>query len=468
MSTRSKQRVQILGEVFTAEAEVQLMLDMIGPDASDPACVILEPSCGNGNFLVEILSRRAAAADPVSAASVVRGVDICPDNVAEARDRMRARLSDLFPEQMKDPSVREEVDALLLENVWVGDFLAETAERIACDVIIGNPPYQAMDGGHGASARPIYHHFVLAAKAAARRKVCLIIPARWYTGGKGLGAFRAAMLADRTLAHIVDWENSSICFPGVDISGGICAFLLDAAHDGDCVFENRGRAEPVRTMRDLRATEVLIRDACGAAIVQKALTGRVPLQSLVRPRNAFGMATNFRPLGSGEIGVLTNSGWVPHELGLITSRADLVGKWKVCVSGSAFEHAGAAGKDGKRRVLSRILILPPQTATTETYILIDAFDDQARADRLAAYLSTRTVRYLVSLAASSHHITRDRFRFVPIVPLTQAWTDEDLWGLFGLSESERTRITDVIRSWPEERVLPLIPTRGDQGSQSKS
>ena len=287
--------------------------------------------------------------------------------------------------------------------------------------------------------------------------MCLIIPARWYTGGKGLDAFRALMLADRSVARIVDWADSSECFPGVDISGGICVVLTDSAHDGDCLFEQRGRQGESRAERDLRASPVLIRDNAGAGIVAKAMTARAPLSDTVRPRNSFGMATNFVPAGAGDVRVLTNSGWRAHDSSLIGKRRDLIGKWKVFVSGSAFEHAGAAGKDGKRRVLSRIIITAPGTAATETYVLIDAFDDEAAARDLAAYLSTRTARYLVSLAASSHHITRERFRFVPVLDLSARPDDEALARLFGLTDQERRRIADTIRDWPQAEIPVETP-----------
>lgn len=455
--TRSKHRIQNLGEVFTAAAEVNLMLDMLSGDAEDPSCVILEPACGHGNFLVEIVSRRVHAGDPFSAIANVHGIDICADNVTEAQDRIITILNAAFPMEMSGETgvkVRDQIT----RNVRQGDFLLTPETEVACDVIIGNPPYQSMDGGHGASARPIYQHFVLRSKAVARRKVCLIIPARWYTGGKGLDAFRRDMLADRSIAKIVDWENSSICFPGVDISGGICVVLMDKAHDGDCLFVQQGRAAQRSSPRDLRTTAVLIRDVLGAAIVEKALHTRTSIQTVVRPRNAFGMATNFTPSGAGDIFVLTNAGWKAHAAHLVTKRAELIPTWKVFVSGSAFEHAGAAGKDGKRRVLSRIIIAPPSTAATETYILIEAFDTQAQAECLAAYLSTRTVRYLVSLAASSHHITRDRFRFVPAVDLSVDWDDAGLARLFGLDEQEIRAIEGTIRAWPEMEIRPHVPS----------
>ena len=103
------------------------------------------------------------------------------------------------------------------------------------DVIIGNPPYQLDDGGFGTqrSARST-------SSSSSRRRssnprlLVMVIPARWFAGGKGLDEFRESMLTDDRIRSIDDYLSASDVFPGVGLKGGVCYFLWDRDNPGPC------------------------------------------------------------------------------------------------------------------------------------------------------------------------------------------------------------------------------------------
>lgn len=68
------------------------------------------------------------------------------------------------------------------------------------NAIVGNPPYQIMDGGAGVSAKPVYNLFIEIAKQIAPNYISMIMPSRWFAGGKGLDSLEKACYLIKELA----------------------------------------------------------------------------------------------------------------------------------------------------------------------------------------------------------------------------------------------------------------------------
>ena len=315
------------------------------------------------------------------------------------------------------------------------------------DVIIGNPPYQLSDGGNGASASPLYHRFVRQAQKLKPRYLTMIIPSRWFGGGKGLDDFRREMLNDNHIRVLVDYENASDCFPGVDIAGGVCYFLWDRDNPGLCDVVNIRNNETRHSVRALNEFDTFIRHDRAASIVRKVCAFGEPMMSnMVSSSKPFGLRTFVRPQESGDILLRWQNGEGPYRRDEITVGRELIDKWKVITSYVGYDHAGNPGKDGKRRVFSKIDILPPGTICTETYLVVGSFDTEQEATNLVAYMRTLFFRFLVAQCMYSHHITKEAYRLVPIQYFSQSWTDEKLYAKYGITDEEFLYIKTTIRT----------------------
>ncbi len=331
------------------------------------------------------------------------------------------------------------------------------------DVIIGNPPYQLDDGGFGASAIPIYNRFVEQAKALEPRFLMMVIPSRWLFGGRGLDDFRKAMLTDNRIRKLVDYPDSRQVFPSVDVAGGICYFLWDRDNPGDCqvVEFDHGltSSESVRPLLE-EGAEVFIRSHRALAILRKVMALETKSNSLSLPetkrfdtqvssQKPFGLRTFFR--GSDkrssekDVLVLQSGGQAWISRSEVTVGEDLIDKWKVFTSKSSSEHAGQVDKNGQRRVLSLSGVIPPGSVVTETYILLGSYDTEKEARNCFSYVVTRFFRFLVATRSSAQDLARSAYSFVPLQDFSKAWTDEDLYAKYGLTEDEIAYIEKLIR-----------------------
>ncbi|MCY4321698.1 MAG: Eco57I restriction-modification methylase domain-containing protein, partial [Bdellovibrionaceae bacterium] len=150
-----------------------------------------------------------------------------------------------FTENIKNGGYLSEVDGRLDKQTFNKELKAmleyikeKTGHKKI--VAVGNPPYQEEDEGHGKSAKPIYNVFIESLiNSQEINKFSLVVPARWFSGGKGLDNFRNQVIKSKKIKQITYFENSSFVFPTVDIRGGVCFLYFDKNHKGSTIIDSK-------------------------------------------------------------------------------------------------------------------------------------------------------------------------------------------------------------------------------------
>lgn len=353
-------------------------------------------------------------------------------------------------------------EGLVKELKSVGFWKGNTSKQeMKFNAVVGNPPYQIMDGGGtGSSATPIYNKFVDLAKLLNPNNVSMIIPAKWYTGGKGLDEFRANMLNDKQLIKLFDYEDSRDCFPTVDIAGGVCYFLWNKGSDNKCVVTSILGSFRNESTRYLNEHDTFIRNQKVLDIINKVKSQTFTgfLSQTVYSRKPFGIRSFQRgfPAKPGRnISLFGSDGITYMEEQDVPQNKEIVDKWKVIMSKASAEHAGQTDANGRKRIVSRLEVLPPYTICTESYLLLDIFDNEEEAQNLKKYIRTCFTRFLLASILITQNIVRDKFKFVPIqnyknnsdIDWSQSIPDIDrqLYTKYNLSDDEIAFIEKMIK-----------------------
>lgn len=488
-------------EVFTPPEVANAMLDMLPQELfEDPKTTFLDPACKSGVFLREIAKR------------LINGLEgSIPD--------LQERIDHIFHNQLYGIAITEITSLLSRRSVYCSKYpnsiysvspfddaqgnirykriqhkwdkgkcvfcgasqsqydrdeklethayeLIHTTKQkgifdMKFDVIIGNPPYQLSDGsGLGAGAIPIYDKFVEQAKKLNPRYLTMIIPARWYSGGRGLDKFRNSMLHDDRIRELHDFPNSGDCFAGVQIEGGVCYFLWNRDEKGLCKISTHIKNNPiVSEKRPLLedGVDTFIRNGIQVSILKKVnANSEKSFMEIVSANDPFGydvrikgsykrVKPQFTRKHSNGLSRFYYYGWQKEGIGYIdkhTAKKGLesIDKWKVFIT-----QAYGMGNGYPTQVINKPFIGEPDSLCTETYILIGPFQSELESKNVCSYICTKFFRFMVLYKKNTQHATQGVYQFVPMQDFSKPWTDEELYAKYGLTEDEIAFIESMIK-----------------------
>ena len=458
-------------EVFTPPEVVNQMLDMLPQELfSNPDTTFLDPACKTGVFLREIAKRLIKGLEPqipdlqeridhifhkqlfgiaiteLTSLLSRRGVycskypnsEYSVSHFDDAQGNIRFKRIQHFWVDGKckfcgasENQYRRNNDLETYAYELLHVVKPEEIFGMKFDVIISNPPYQLSTQENSKQAKPIYHLFIQQAKKLNPRYLSMIIPARWFSGGMGLDAFRSEMLNDRRIRTLVDYPNSHEVFTGVDVPGGICYFVWKRDSEGPCEVVNILDGSKYSAVRELNEYTTFVRFSKAIPIIRKVFEIEKPkctMENTVSSAKPFGLPTNYIPRDNGI------PCWFIQRIGKkyadpkdIIDANNYLKKWKFLVPRSPIAGQTDFTKpvgfyyDGNTRIAA------PGECCTESFLVAGAFETEKEVYNFKSYLFTKTVRFLLLQAVVSQDVLRNKYCFVPALEhYNTTYTDEYL------------------------------------------
>lgn len=479
-------------EVFTSPAVVNRMLDTL-PEAlwSNPNAKFLDPFTKSGVFLREIAKRlmkglATVIPDPQERLDHILGQQLYGIAITQLTALMARRtlycskdttelahcLTDIFAQQgnpdgniyfapcehtfvrgkcsycgATEREFGAEQRTALEQHAYLFIHNKNPYKEMQFDVIIGNPPYQLNVGVESKSfAIAIYHRFIEQAITLNPRYLCMIVPSRWFAGGRGLDDFREKMLNDRRIKEIHDFPDASEVFLGVEIKGGVNYFLWDREYKGNCRVVSYENGEVISEMtRPLKeeGADSFIRDNQAISIYHKVRDfNEKSFSEFVSVQTPFGLLSSFKSYKKdpfkGAVKIFGNQfvGYISEEQ--ISKNKQWVSEHKILIP-KVF-GTGEISTDNIKPIYAA-----PNSCCTQTYLVIGPFANEKRCRSVIRYIRTKFFHFMLNIKKNTQDAMRGVYQFVPQQDFDKEWTDEKLYRKYGLTAEEIAYIEKMVR-----------------------
>lgn len=477
--TRQKELARLGGQhsnqIFTPEDAAKALVNTIGMDLlRDPRTTYFDPCAKSGMFYVVLYNvlmqtLKDAIPDEMTRAGNISFRQLYGIGLNFGLQRLTSRMllgkNYVHRNTLIAPDDYLELIKLKDRNI-IQEIVNEGAFKdMKFDVIIGNPPYQESTGGGTTTemTMPLYNYFVEKAIEMKPSLVSMIIPSRWLSGGKSvLDDFRRNMVEGRHIKSIYNYERASDIFEGQAIAGGVQFFTYSKDYTGPVEFHNcKKDTEDIVVSRDIachtyknahnKEQYMVITDNQSAVIADSVKKfGGVRMDESVLQYRPFGLGSDFEDslweTPEKPIKVICSKGretWTDMES--ITQNKAVVGKWKVCVGKVTGYTDDKQRKNAYHPIINVPFVIEPNQVCSMSYLVLGTLNDEEQAKNCKQYIKTKLARFLVSVTLVGMNMTSRSFMFVPVQDYSKAWTDEELYKKYNLTQEQIDYIESRIK-----------------------
>ncbi|RUQ85149.1 Eco57I restriction-modification methylase domain-containing protein [Legionella septentrionalis] len=480
LTLRSAHALDVLGNVVGRDQQIMIIDKAVNlvslldaQDFLDENVVFFDPFCKAGEILLgcaylSCLNKSILKEEPIILNDIkaelygsCRYFGLSPDqrhHRLSLRTFLGNKLShdEKYNQIIRNGNYLSEIDGRLDELKFRQEFNSmleyiNSSKKSKKIIAVGNPPYQESDGGAGASAKPIYNFFVeTLIKSNAVHEFIFVIPARWFSAGKGLDNFRKTIMTCNQIKSITYFEKAEDVFPTVQIKGGVCFLHWICKQSNSKPIFIVGNE---KTTLDLNQYDIIPDDPYSTSIISKVLNSKHVNQyvsSIAWPGKPFGLRTFYFQRNESicdtdpdAVKCYTAGRRLKYiNRNILLKNVDKIDKYKV-VAPKAY------GKGMKRCTLPKqhIFIIGKGEICTETYNVIGCFESSIEAENFQQYLQTDFARYLLGLRKITQDIPKDRWSWVPYIDVKRKWTDKELFSLFQINPEEQLHIKKKVQEW---------------------